>query len=536
MLFWRITTHAMRTAAGTKALSAAESRAIGMIASGVGLPEVLEELCRTIDVLTPGVVTTVLLMDPDGKRLWPGAGPAFPVALRPAISPWMIGPDRGACGTAAFLKERVIIADVATDPRWPDEYRALAITHGLRASWSQPLITAAGTVLGTFAMYYAEPRVPEVADLQLIEAAGQIARIAIQLEQSQAALRESEGRFRLVVNTIPVMLWMTDADGHWAYINHAWNEFAGRAGGSETVSAWADAIHPDDAGRSIEAMTAAFGRRVAFELEYRLRRRDGTYRWIFDQGVPRRHADGAFAGYIGSGFDITARKLGEEALSSVSRRLIEAQEKERTRLARELHDDITQRLALVSIGLDRLQHDSAGAAGFAEKIGDASTQIGDLIRDIHALSHRLHSSKLDLLGLTQAAAGLCAELSSVHGLTIDFQADNIGEPLPQELSLCLFRVLQEALQNTIRHSGSRQAHVSLRCRAREIELTIVDTGTGFDHRAMRAHGLGLTSMTERLKLVDGELSISSRPGSGTTVRALVPFERPRRSLDPTLQP
>jgi len=296
------------------ALSAAENRAIGMIAGGVGLQEVLDELCRTIDLLTPGVVSTVLLMDPDGKRLWPGGGPAFPAALKPAINPWTIGPDRGACGTAAFLKERVIIADVTTDPRWPEEYRELAVRHGLRASWSQPLITSAGSVLGTFAMYYAEPRVPEPADLQLIEAAGQIARIAIQLEQSRAALRESEGRFRLVVNTIPVMLWMSDADGRWTYLNPAWNEFVGRAGESETVSAWADAIHPEDAGRSAEVYTAAFDRRLPFALEYRLRRRDAAYRWIVDQGVPRFHADGTFAGYIGSGFDVTDRKLAEEAV------------------------------------------------------------------------------------------------------------------------------------------------------------------------------------------------------------------------------
>src|SRR3954462_3484522 len=217
------------------ALSAAKDRAIGLIASGVGLPEVLDELCRTLDVLPPGVVSTVLRMDPDGKRLWPGGGPAFPTALRPAINPWTIGPNRGACGTAAFLKQRVIIADVATDPRWPDEYRTLAVDHGLRASWSQPLITSGGVVLGTFAMYYAEARVPDAADLELIEAAGQIALIAIQLEHSQAALRESEGRFRLVANTIPVLLWTSGADGDRTYINQAWNEFVGRAEGSETV-------------------------------------------------------------------------------------------------------------------------------------------------------------------------------------------------------------------------------------------------------------------------------------------------------------
>src|SRR3954469_778048 len=430
---------------GRDALSAAKNRAIGLIASGVGLPEVLDELCRTIDALTPGDVSTVLRMDPDGKRLWPGGGPAFPTALRPAINPWTIGPNRGACGTAAFLKQRVIIADVTTDPRWPDEYRTLAVDHGLRASWSQPLITSGGVVLGTFAMYYAEPRVPQAADLEVIEAAGQIALIAIQLEQSQAALRESEGRFRLVVNTIPVMLWTSDADSNWTYINYAWNEFAGRAGGSHAVSRWVETMHPDDAGPSAEAYIAAFDRRVPFELEYRLRRHDGIYRWIFDQGVPRLHAEGAFAGYSGAAFDVTERKLGAEALSMVSRRLIKAQEDERTRLARELHDDITQRLALVSISLDRLKQGSAGPVELREEIGLASAQLGDLVQDIQALSHRLHSSKLDLMGLARAAASVCAELSDLHGVTIGFEADHITERLPDEISLCLFRVLQEAL-------------------------------------------------------------------------------------------
>ena len=493
-----------------------------MIASGVALNDVLDELCRTIDVLTPGVVSTVLLLDPDGKRLWPGGGPAFPEALRPAISPWRVGPDRGACGTAAFLKERVIIADVTTDPRWPDEYRDLAVRHGLRASWSQPLITSSGAVLGTFAMYYAEPRVPEPADLQLIEAAGQVARIAIQLEQSQAALRESERRFRLVVNTIPVMLWTSDADGRWTYINPAWTDFCGRAGEGATLSAWADAIHPEDAGRSIELYSAAFDRRAPFELEYRLRRRDGEYRWIFDQGLPRFDADGTFAGYIGSGFDVTERKLAQDALSMMNRRLIEAQEQERTHLARELHDDITPRLVLISMCLDRIRQGRPGDER-ADEIATASRQIGDLIRDMQALSHRLHSAKLELLGLVRAATSLCAEVSDLHDVMIDFHAEHVPERLPPDISLCLFRVLQEALQNALKHSGSREVQVSLRGDAREIELRVSDSGVGFDHAALSRHGLGLTSMTERLKLVAGRLSIESKPGGGTTVRAQVPL-------------
>jgi PAS domain S-box-containing protein len=495
-------TNSMSTAAleRAKALSAAENRTIGMIANGVPLPHVLDELCRAIDALTPGVLSTVLLMDPDGKRLWPGGGPRFPAALQPAINPWMVGPGRGACGTAAFLKARVIIADVTTDPRWPDEYRALAVSHGLRASWSQPLITSAGDVLGTFAMYYEESRVPDPADLELIEAAGQIALIAIQLERSQAALRESEGLFRPVVNTISVMIWTSDADGQWTYLNHAWNVFAGRAGTSQTASLWAEAIHPADAGRSVEVYARACDRRMPFEMEYRLRRNDGVYRWIFDQAVPRFHADGSFAGYIGSAIDVTERKFAAEALSTVSRRLIDAQEAGRTRLARELHDDINQRLTLVSMSLSRLQPGSLDAGEFRAEIAAASAQVTHLVQDIQALSHRLHSSKLDLLGLTRAAGDLCAELSDVHGVAIDFHTEHIGEGLPDDVSLCLFRVLQEALQNATKHSRSRQIDVSLRRGEHSIELAVVDAGVGFDPRAAKAHGLGLTSMTERLNL------------------------------------
>jgi len=168
------------------ALSAAESRAIEQIRCGARLTDVLDGLCRSVDALMPALVSTVLLMDPDGKRLWPGGAPGFPAAVRPALEPWWIGPNRGACGTSAFLKQRVIIADVTTDPRFPEEYRTLAVRHGLRASWSQPLISGT-TVLGTFALYYPEPRVPDAADLELLERASQIALAAIQLATARVS-------------------------------------------------------------------------------------------------------------------------------------------------------------------------------------------------------------------------------------------------------------------------------------------------------------------------------------------------------------
>src|SRR5690349_20801270 len=163
-------------------LLAAEKRTLEMIANGASLSDVLDDLCRTVDAHSAAAVSTVLLMDPDGTRLWPGAGPHFPTALKNAISPWPIGPGEGSCGTAAFLKERVIISDVTTDPRFPEKYRELAIKHGLRASWAEPLISTDGDVLGTFAMYYDAPRTPRARDIELIRTASHIALIAIQME------------------------------------------------------------------------------------------------------------------------------------------------------------------------------------------------------------------------------------------------------------------------------------------------------------------------------------------------------------------
>jgi len=231
--------------------------------------------------------------------------------------------------------------------------------------------------------------------------------------------------------------------------------------------------------------------------------------------------------------DITERKQAEEALSTVSQRLIEAHEEERTRLARELHDDINQRLALLAVSLNDLKQSlPAVSIELGRKIDDASKQIGDVGNDVQALSHRLHSSKLEYLGLERAASGFCREFSDQQGVEIDFHSENVPNQLAPEISLSLFRVLQEALQNAAKHSGARQFQVSLKGQANEVELTVHDSGIGFDpEQAIKGRGLGLTSMRERLKLVGGELLIDSRLHRGTTVHAGAPLSaRPHSAL------
>jgi signal transduction histidine kinase len=217
--------------------------------------------------------------------------------------------------------------------------------------------------------------------------------------------------------------------------------------------------------------------------------------------------------------------LAEDAISSVGRRLIAAQEEERTRIARELHDDIGQRLALLSIELETLQR-SPSPREFPGRMYQILKQTSEIASEIQAISHRLHSSKLEYLGLAAAARGYCAELSEQQNVRIDFVEESVPRSLPREVEMSLFRVLQEALRNAVKHGRVHQVKVELRGRANDVQLTVRDSGVGFDpSTALHGKGLGLVSMQERVRLVHGELTIDSAPNSGTSIHARVPLTR-----------
>jgi len=344
-------------------------------------------------------------------------------------------------------------------------------------------------------------------------------------KQAEHKLRESEERFRLVANTAPVMIWMAGTDKLCNYFNQPWLDFTGRTIEAELGNGWAEMVHPEDFQACMDTYQRAFDRHETFQMEYRLRRHDGEYRWLVDIGVPRLNPDSSFAGYIGSCIDVTDRKLAGEALASVGRRLIEAHEEERTWIGRELHDDINQRLALLAVELDQWRRESSRDMHLLDHFRHAQQRISEIAMDVQALSHRLHSSKLDYLGLAVAAKSFCRELSEKAKVEIDFRDEEVPSPLPKEISLCLFRVMQEALQNAVKYSGVRTFKVDLRGTLDSLELTVADSGRGFEERdALSRQGLGLISMRERLQIVHGEFKVQSKPGSGTTIYARVPFE------------
>src|ERR1700730_3306903 len=247
------------TPSRAESLLAAEKRTLEMLANGASLSEVLNDLCAAIDAHAPPATSMVCLMDPDGKQLLPCAGPRVPVAFTAAITPWRIGPNRGSCGTAAFTKQRVIIPDISNDPRWPDDARDLALSHGFCAGWSEPLISKDGEVLGTFCMSYAEPRIPNSRDLEVIEAAGHITLVAIELERSHLALKKalveiknSEDRLQTIVDTIPALAWSARPDGSAEFFNQRWLDYVGLSAEEAADWGWTVALYPEDRARLMD--------------------------------------------------------------------------------------------------------------------------------------------------------------------------------------------------------------------------------------------------------------------------------------------
>ena len=344
-------------------------------------------------------------------------------------------------------------------------------------------------------------------------------------KRTEEAIKESEQRFRLVADTAPVMIWMSGLDKRPTYFNRPWLDFTGRPE-IDLQNNLAASVHPDDYQKCHEVYCRGFDQRQPFKKECRLRRHDGQYRWMLDIGVPRFHQDGSFAGYIGSCIDITEQKLAEETLASISRQLIEAQEQERTWIAREMHDDINQRLSIVAMELDRQGHNlHASADELRRSMAEVYKQISELSSDIHTMSHRLHSLKLDSLGLAAAAKSFCCELAERQDVEVKFSSEGLPRKLPEAISLCLFRVLQEALQNAVKHSGVRYFRVSLVGSTNQIALTVCDEGRGFRlEEVLLKGGLGLTSMKERLNLVGGKIDIDAKPSRGTTIQAFVPLK------------
>lgn len=352
-----------------------------------------------------------------------------------------------------------------------------------------------------------------------------IARDITERKQAEEALRASEGRRRLAQEVAGIGTFERDTRTGRITWAEGLEPLYGLPPGSLTgkpLAFFRDLVHPADRGRAAHLIQQALKTGQPTEGEWRAVWPDGSFHWIVSRWQVFMDASGEPSRVVGVNLDITRRKRMEEELSGMSRKLFAAQEQERTRIARELHDDINQRIAMLSVELEQLQQNPAELQSRVHEFRKELRQISD---DVQALSHDLHSSKLEYLGAIAGMKSWCREVAERHKSQLVFRSEFTGN-LPLDLGLPLFRVLQEAVNNSIKHSGEKRVEVQLWEHPGEIHLIVRDSGKGFDvETAMRGKGLGLTSMKERVRLVNGTIAIESRPMEGTNIHVRIPLEQ-----------
>ncbi len=285
---------------------------------------------------------------------------------------------------------------------------------------------------------------------------------------------------------------------------------------------WVDHIHPEDRAWAVDYCLNSLAQRENYEFEYRMIAADGRTVWLHDivNVVKQEGEPVILQGFL---IDITERKSLEELRRNISGWLISAQEEERRRISRELHDDFGQRLALLAVEIQSLSQEiSEPESGTAKSMDKLWSQTQELSSDLHRLSRQLHPAILDQLGLGTALRSLCSEITKQHGILIKYTEHEVPASVSPDVALCLYRTVQEGLRNIVKHSGAKNAKIELTGDSDAIHLRIADQGVGFDPKSTKGKGLGLVSIEERIRLVQGEMSLQSRPAHGTCIDLRIP--------------
>jgi PAS domain S-box-containing protein len=504
-----------------------ENRVLELMARGAPLRQVLDLLLRLIQAQCPGMLCSVLLLEPDGVHVRHCSAPDLPEAYTRLIDGESIGPKAGSCGTAAYRREAVIVEDILTDPLWED-YRALALQHDLRACWSTPIFDAERRVLGTFAMYFRTPGRPAEAHLRLIELSTHIASIAIARHRAAGEIARREEQLIEAQHLANVGSYEWDVRTNQVQRSAELCRIFGVEPHEfeSTYEGYLNRVHAEDRATTRKIIDAAFRDAQPFDFEERIVRPDGTVRVIHSQGQWTLDEARRPVKLVGTCQDITERRQVERQLQALSGRLINAQEEERARLARELHDDLSQEIAALSIAASNLKRGIHPADSASREQSDRIQQtLVRLSEKVRRLSHDLHPAMLEFSGLGAALKRYCSEFGALTGITVSFQAEGSFEGLPNPVALCVYRVAQEALQNVLKHANVDRARVELSAAAESVRLTVSDQGAGIDPLGSASPGLGIVNIKERARMVGGEITIESSPSRGTTLILSVPVAK-----------
>jgi PAS domain S-box-containing protein len=343
--------------------------------------------------------------------------------------------------------------------------------------------------------------------------------------------KRAESQSRTLLDAIPQQIWSGPPDGTLDYCNERWRSYMGLGLEELRGDGWQRMLHPDDRERVLKAWHESVTNGTAYEQEERHRGVDGTYRWFLARGVPLRNAEGRIVRWYGTNTDIEARKQAEEELRRLSGQLLRLQDEERRRIARDLHDSTGQDLVALATTLSQLHASIPSSSRNLRKLASHCQALANqCIRDVRTLSYLLHPPMLDEAGLADAIRHYASGFTERTGIQVELEISPRFGRMKPDVELALFRVVQECLTNIQRHSGSLQAKIAMDRSPGKIALEISDRGSGISGNLRRRNGklslglgVGIPSMHERVKLLDGQLDIESGT-SGTTVRVSTPVD------------
>jgi PAS domain S-box-containing protein len=367
-------------------------------------------------------------------------------------------------------------------------------------------------------------------DGRMVRMIGMISAIT-ERKRAEETLRQSEEKFRSVFRDAGVGMVIVSPEGRYLAANETFCDYLGYTEKELLGKTVQSLTFAEDWPSFSQKLKEALTEEGSFQsFEKRCLHKSGRIVCTESSASVIRSRDGNPQYIVGGVLDITKRKEAEEALSTINRRLTEAQEQERTRIARDLHDDINQRLGMLAIQVEELRRNPPDSVTeLSHQLAEIGEGINEVSMGVQSISHQLHSPQLEYLGVVAAMKSFCREFGARQKVEIDFKSDEISQLVSHEVSLCLFRILQEGLHNAAKHSGVHHFRVRLNSSSNELHLTVSDRGAGFDAEStMNKGGLGLISMRERVRLVSGTIVVESKPMGGTTIHVRVPFESAQR--------
>ncbi|MFY9561590.1 MAG: ATP-binding protein [Terriglobales bacterium] len=546
-------------------LSLLDKAVLEMIMAQQPLARVLESLCLKIEERSPGMLCSVLLLDPDGTTLRHGAAPSLPATYRESVNGVKIGPRAGSCGTAVYRQQPVVVEDIEHDLLWAD-FKHLALPHGLRACWSMPISSHNGMVLGTFACYYRQPRSPDSHHLQLIDRATHLAGIAIEHHRAKTELLAAETRYRTLVERLPAITYIAEVgvEGHWQFVSPQIESMLGFSAQEWMADAglWMSRIHEDDREIAMAAEKRLQETGELYKAEYRMHARDGKIVWFRDEATLLEGASGSKPLMQGVLYDITEHKRLEDQLRQAQKMEAVGQ------LAGGVAHDFNNLLMVIEAHIDRIRdrllpNDPLYAD--AVEVHNAVNRAASLTSQLLAFSRKqlLQPRVLDISSVLSGVARMLARVL----------AENIELKIEIEPGLARVKVDQSQIEQAILnlavnardampeggtltiqaqsiHFGEAQAwrHCSVQPGA-YVVLAVTDTGTGMDTETQarifepffttkgpgKGTGLGLPMVYGFIKQSGGAISVYSEPGRGTTFKIFLPQSEEEATPDPKEQ-